>query len=712
MPIPEALRRLIHDPAFWSDYKIEEIYENSYASLADFPIDPNGSRPVIPLVFPLSPRRQLRLRLSPYLDSVALELLDTEENSCAKLAFDSWEGPGWCLRWEEVDLFGRCLALQDPDWWHPGPLVLFLERMAPVTTDQDVALAFPLREAAWQSLGLFSPARIRVLMLGDQRTSDLLWRFEAPHGWRIGKRKKLDPGFPFSRWNQFVKDVEERTSSLINPERLVRGRPTVERHALALAETARWDTAPALADALEEAGCRQAAVLAALRSGVPVRVLWVLELLLGEPHGRLIRRHLGSPARPPEAVTQRLEVQLPDMQDIHRQVVLELQKALFEQGRGTTYFVGGISWPLCQAIPETHAQDAFTTELIGDAVQGLDAIRRVLANHGPPAGTAIFSWTERRHLSLIPGSGLAPDPRGIGHEPAGRPPEAEPVVFDLAVQAVQARLATRPLWLRSTTGRFLTWIEYGSGDQQAGGRQAMTWEPQTEEEMETARRFWEAGNWRSYTDLRALYDQPRRPGDHVVRSGLGRLAVPRDPAAAMLWFEQAARHGDARAQASLGFCNAGGDFTGAFHWHARAAEQGDALAQWTLGNMHHSGLGVEVNDVEAARWLRRAPDAGLAEAHHDLGFLYQLGLGVPQDDDESLRWYGRARELGDPLAAGAIKDLQYWVGTKHEHGIQVLKDLREAVRWYRLAADQGHAGARDALARLASLREVGRDRAD
>jgi hypothetical protein len=39
--------------------------------------------------------------------------------------------------------------------------------------------------------------------------------------------------------------VEERTAGLIGPERLVRGRPSVERLALALAETARWDTAPA-----------------------------------------------------------------------------------------------------------------------------------------------------------------------------------------------------------------------------------------------------------------------------------------------------------------------------------------------------------------------------------------------------------------------------------------------------------------------------------
>jgi hypothetical protein len=47
MPIPNALRSLIHDPAFWSDFFGEEIYFNDYSSLADPALAPARGREAV-----------------------------------------------------------------------------------------------------------------------------------------------------------------------------------------------------------------------------------------------------------------------------------------------------------------------------------------------------------------------------------------------------------------------------------------------------------------------------------------------------------------------------------------------------------------------------------------------------------------------------------------------------------------------------------------
>jgi hypothetical protein len=632
--------------------------------------------------------------------------------------------PGVCS-WEEVDLFGRCLALQDPEWPHPGLLVLFLSRAAPVTTDKDAALAFPLMESALSSLGLFSPGRVSALVEDcDQRVSDYFWHFEKPNGWMLGQRDSWSQ-LGFSSWNQFVKDAEELTCASVNPEQFARARANVEKLALAIAETWHWDNALALADALEEADCRHVTVLAALRSRVPAQILWVLELLLGEPQGRLIRRHLGSPVRPVRTSTHRLEVQFPDMKDLHRQVIREFQQTLFDQGLGSTGGCGGLSWPL----PGTTAKEAYATTLIGDTNAGLDAIRRVLAKYGPPADTAIFSWQEFRHLSLVPGSGLAPDPRGIGHEPDSfrSPRKSAPAALDLEVQSVLARLVTRPVWIRNEKGDYLTWIEYCVKDNQTLATQVMQWHPQTEQERDDCGRFYAASNWRSYEDLARLFKQPRQPGEYVVRSGLGGyysyLAAPDDSftnnvrEALLLSHEQAIlavirltkeqqirvavnpilcwdlfRLDDAivchdrfaRADSPQNSSAGPKDNAEAGLGFGAVADPGDA-SEWTkIAWGHYACLGwgsPGPDPVAAMRWYHQAADHGDALAQASLGFCDASG-----DLAGALRWYSRAADEGNAYA-------QCILGQMYKSARGVEQDYAKAVRLIRLSADAGHAEA-------------------
>src|SRR5437870_3322268 len=108
------------------------------------------------------------------------------------------------------------------------------------------------------------------------------------------------------------------------------------------------------------------------------------------------------------------------------------------------------------------ADEASPVTLIGDANGGLEAIRRFLAKYGPPPGTAIFSYEERRHLSLTPGAEAAPAlPAAIDTpETPGIPVGVPPSARDLEIQEVLAKLVLRPAWRHNDQGGYLTWSEY------------------------------------------------------------------------------------------------------------------------------------------------------------------------------------------------------------------------------------------------------------
>ena len=68
-----------------------------------------------------------------------------------------------------------------------------------------------------------------------------------------------------------------------------------------------------------------------------------------------------------------------------------------------------------------------------------------------------------------------------------------------------------------------------------------------------------------------------------------------------------------------------GDYQSALKQWTLAAESGNPKAQYNLGLMYHFGLGVAVDEGEAARWFSAAAGAGDAEAQHNLALLYERG---------------------------------------------------------------------------------------
>ena len=81
-----------------------------------------------------------------------------------------------------------------------------------------------------------------------------------------------------------------------------------------------------------------------------------------------------------------------------------------------------------------------------------------------------------------------------------------------------------------------------------------------------------------------------------------------------------------------------GDWATAFKFWSSLAERGEPRSEAGIGFMYHRGLGVAVDDREAAVWLRRAAEHGQAEGQLMLGILFYYGRGVEQSYVRAYAW--------------------------------------------------------------------------
>ena len=81
-----------------------------------------------------------------------------------------------------------------------------------------------------------------------------------------------------------------------------------------------------------------------------------------------------------------------------------------------------------------------------------------------------------------------------------------------------------------------------------------------------------------------------------------------------------------------------GDYATALQVWRRLAERDEPRSQAGLGFMYHRGMGVRVDDREAAVWLLRAAERGQAEGQLMLGILFYYGRGVPQSYVQAYAW--------------------------------------------------------------------------
>jgi TPR repeat protein len=90
-----------------------------------------------------------------------------------------------------------------------------------------------------------------------------------------------------------------------------------------------------------------------------------------------------------------------------------------------------------------------------------------------------------------------------------------------------------------------------------------------------------------------------------------------------------------------------GDYAAALRLWRPLAERDEPRSQAGIGFMYHRGLGVAVDDREAAVWLRRAAEHGQAEGQLMLGILFYYGQGVPQSFIRAYAWCELAEISGN-----------------------------------------------------------------
>jgi V8-like Glu-specific endopeptidase len=133
-------------------------------------------------------------------------------------------------------------------------------------------------------------------------------------------------------------------------------------------------------------------------------------------------------------------------------------------------------------------------------------------------------------------------------------------------------------------------------------------------------------------------------------------------AAALKRLSPLAEKGDARAQFDIGFMHAYGwglprDPAAALAWYDKAAGQGLAVAQHFLGLAFLNGEGVKPNDQEAARWFSRAAAQGFAQSQYLLGLMLLDGRGVQPDAVQGYAWIVMAGQGGVRSAGRTVQRL-------------------------------------------------------
>jgi hypothetical protein len=124
-----------------------------------------------------------------------------------------------------------------------------------------------------------------------------------------------------------------------------------------------------------------------------------------------------------------------------------------------------------------------------------------------------------------------------------------------------------------------------------------------------------------------------------------------------------------------------GDYAAALTNWRPLAERGEPRSQAGIGFMYHHGLGVTVDDREAAVWLRRAAEQGQAEGELMLGILFYYGSGVMQSYVQAYAWCELAGINGNGDAS-LCRDasLEAMSNAEREEAFRLVVELRARQR--------------------------------
>jgi hypothetical protein len=308
MNLPTALPGLARKKDFWARFFWFREDSVTYADLETYrqPVPQEyrellgESLPGCRIDYPVGEGYGLRLEFGLEFGDFQLNLLRPKKKP-VQIAWD--DQAHWhphVLRWEELDTICRCVTLADPSLCHPGLPLLLLYRFTPITEAEPAEAAFALLRAGWRGLGITTEKALsRLCNRLDAREQGFEWR-EIKAGWTLSQEHSLAHRrgcyslrqtrygkFPFADFNAMVERARRACAEVVRPA----WKTPAVRSLTAAAMGGELDAMPALADALEEAGCDQTVILAHLRdTAEPARGAWVVELLAETGWGEVLRR--------------------------------------------------------------------------------------------------------------------------------------------------------------------------------------------------------------------------------------------------------------------------------------------------------------------------------------------------------------------------------------------------------------------------------------
>ena len=77
------------------------------------------------------------------------------------------------------------------------------------------------------------------------------------------------------------------------------------------------------------------------------------------------------------------------------------------------------------------------------------------------------------------------------------------------------------------------------------------------------------------------------------------------------------------------------------------ALRGEKTAQFETGVMFERGMGVEMNQTQAAKWYEKAAIQEHKDAQYNIGIMYATGRGVEHNEKFAMMWLACAAKQGD-----------------------------------------------------------------
>lgn len=77
------------------------------------------------------------------------------------------------------------------------------------------------------------------------------------------------------------------------------------------------------------------------------------------------------------------------------------------------------------------------------------------------------------------------------------------------------------------------------------------------------------------------------------------------------------------------------------------ALRGEKKAQFEVGVMYERGIGVDLNQTQAAKWYEKSAIQGHKDAQYNIGIMYAAGRGVEKNEQFAMMWLASSAKQGD-----------------------------------------------------------------